>query len=147
MDSLTVRDHLRATDGDYPPGIYRVVGTSEETVTLLRVGDADGRRITTGEVVTVDDAALEAFEPADDPDGNRPLKAAVTSELKMVYWRIRVFVEQLIAHPVPATVAATLVAVGYVGDTFGPVSDAVASVLLFVGVVGLAYVGSGSLDR
>ncbi|UHQ95018.1 hypothetical protein [Haloterrigena alkaliphila] len=71
----------------------------------------------------------------------------MTAELEMVYWRIRVFAEQLIAQPVPATVAATLVAVGYVGDTFGYVSDTVASVLLFVGVVGLAYVGSGSLDR
>ncbi|OLZ41641.1 hypothetical protein A6E15_11895 [Natrinema saccharevitans] len=147
MDSLSMRDHVRPTDGDYPGGIYRVVGTGDDTVTLLRVGDADGRRVNTGEVVTVDEDDLATFEPADNPDENRPLGPTVASGLEMIYWRFRAFGQQLAAHPIPATVAGALVAVGYVGDSVGPLSESVASVVLFVGAIGLAFVGSGSLDR
>ncbi|WP_226005891.1 hypothetical protein [Natrinema salinisoli] len=70
MDSLAMRDHCRPIAGDYPDGIYRVVGTGEDTVTLFRVGDAEGRRVNTGEIVTVRDREFEAFEPAENPDGN-----------------------------------------------------------------------------
>ncbi|WP_226481650.1 hypothetical protein [Natrinema amylolyticum] len=147
MVSLTVRDHVRPTDGGYPAGIYRVVGTGDDTVTLLRVGDADGRRVNTGEIATVEEADLAAFEPADNPDGNRPLGATVRSELEMLYWRFRAFGQQLAARPFPTAVAAALVAVGYTGDSIGPLSEPVASVALFVGAVALAYVGSGYLGR
>jgi hypothetical protein len=147
MDSLAIRDHCRPIDGDYPDGIYRVVGTGRDTVTLLRVGDADGRRINTGEIVTVSERELEAFEPAENPDGNRPLGAALASSLEMVYWRFRTFGGQLAAHPLSTIVAAALVAVGYVGDSGGPLSEPVASVVLFVGAIGLATVGSGYLNR
>ncbi len=147
MQSLSVRDHVRPVDGDYPDGIYRVVGTGDDAVTLLRVGDADDRRVNTGEIVTVDAADLEAFEPAENPDGNRPLGPTVVSSLEMLPWRFRAFGRQLTAHPIPAAAAAALVAVGYVGDSVGPLSAAVASVVLFVGVVGLALVGGGYLDR
>ncbi|WP_435552274.1 hypothetical protein [Natrinema sp. CGMCC1.2065] len=146
MQSRSIRDHVRPTDGDYPGGIYRVVGTGDAG-TLLRVGDADGRRVNTGEIVTVEDSDLEAFEPAENPDGNRPLGATVASSLEMVYWRLRAFEQQLVAHPIPATLVAALVAVGYVGDSIGPLPESVASVVLLVGAVGLAFVGGGYLDR
>ncbi|WP_222919541.1 hypothetical protein [Natrinema sp. SYSU A 869] len=147
MTSPSIRDHLRPTDSDYPDGIYRVVGTGDDTITLLQVGDADGRRVTTGEIVTVDDAELEAFEPAKNPDGNRRLGASVISSLEILYWRFRAFGQQLAAHPFPTAVAAALVAMGYAGDSIGPLSETAASVALFAGVVSLAYVGSGYLSR
>jgi hypothetical protein len=77
-DRPAVSDHYRASDGTagVDNGVYRVVGTADETVTLLRVGDADGRRVHTGEIETVEPDALTAFEPAENPDGNRsPLRA------------------------------------------------------------------------
>jgi hypothetical protein len=49
LEDLAVYDHLRPTAPERAgvnPGVYRVVGT--DPVTLLRVGDADGRRVTTG---------------------------------------------------------------------------------------------------
>ncbi|PGF18187.1 hypothetical protein CP556_01880 [Natrinema sp. CBA1119] len=140
-----MRDHVRPTGGDYPDGIYRVVGTSEGAATLLRVGDADGRRVNTGEIVTVSDGELEVFEPAENPDGNRPLGEIAASSLAMLPWRFRAFGGQLVAHPLPTAIATALVAVGFVGDSLGPFSEPVASVVLFIGIVGLAYVGSGSL--
>ncbi|WP_254523410.1 hypothetical protein [Natrinema caseinilyticum] len=73
MRSLSIRDHVRPIEADRPDGIYRVVGTSREAVTLLRVGDADGRRVSTGEIVTVSADDLEGFDRAENPDGNRPL--------------------------------------------------------------------------
>ncbi|WP_226005892.1 hypothetical protein [Natrinema salinisoli] len=65
----------------------------------------------------------------------------------MAYWRFQAFGEQLVAHPLPTIVAAMLVAVGYVADSVGPLSEPVASAVLFVGVIGIAFVGSGYLDR
>jgi hypothetical protein len=63
-----VYDHLRTGEGGpVPPGVYRVVGTGERVV-LLRVADADGRRTTTGVVESVGRDALEAFDPAENPD-------------------------------------------------------------------------------
>jgi hypothetical protein len=37
-----VYDHVELQDSDHPDGVYRVVGTTDETVTLLQVADADG---------------------------------------------------------------------------------------------------------
>ena len=69
-------DHLRTDGGgDYQPGVYRVVGAGEGTVTLLRVTDGRGRRRSTGTVVTVHrEDVRAAFEPAENPDaGFRPV--------------------------------------------------------------------------
>ena len=73
MGDPSVFDHVRPWDAPYEDGIYRVVGTADGSVTLLRVGDADGRRLNTGTIVTVEAAQLEGFEPAENPDGNRGL--------------------------------------------------------------------------
>ena len=75
-------DHYRLADADVvaanaTPGIYRVVGTDDEAITLLRVAGADGRRRHTGDLLTVDDGTLSAFEPAENPDGNRPISATL----------------------------------------------------------------------
>jgi len=85
-NAVAVSDHLRPTgdgpvDRNLPPGVYRVVGTPEDGVTLLRVADADGRRVHTGEVHTVTLSDLDDFEPAENPDENRSLASSVVGQL------------------------------------------------------------------
>ncbi|WP_226041009.1 hypothetical protein [Natrinema sp. DC36] len=145
MASLPMRDHVRPTTGDYPDGIYRVVGTGDESTTLLRVGDADGRRTTTGEIVTVADDDLETFEPVENPDGNRPLSATVASTARMSYWSLRAFGQQLAAQPLPTAVALALVLVGFVGEGVVPFPEIVLTVSVLVGSLGLAFIGGGRL--
>ncbi|WP_408958922.1 hypothetical protein [Natrinema sp. 74] len=145
MTPVTIRDHVRPTDGGYPDGIYRVVGTSNGTATLLRVGDADGRRITTGEVVRVAENELEAFAPAENPDGNRPLGAPVASTVEMGYWSLRAFGQQLATRPLPAVVAGVLVVIGAVGEGVVPVPTVVLTVSVITGSIALALVGSGRM--
>lgn len=88
---MNVGDHYRPVNGDHAPGIYRVVGATDG-VTLLRVGDADGRRIHTGERRRVDDAALEAeFEAAANPDAGPAPVRALQDAVQGVYWSVRRF--------------------------------------------------------
>ena len=84
-----VYDHLRSTDPDDDGSVYRVVGTDADGVTLLRVSDGDGRRAHTGEVITVPRDALDAFETAGNPDGNRSVVAALRSAVSGGYWALR----------------------------------------------------------
>ena len=84
-------DHYRPIEGGHDPGVYRVVGVGEE-VALLRVADADGRRVHTGELSHVSPATLrDAFEPADNPDGGFSPVRAITNGLEGLYWQIRRF--------------------------------------------------------
>jgi len=89
VPDIAVYDHLRSTDPDDDDAVYRVVGTDDRTVTLLRVADGDGRRANTGEVVTFSRDALTSFEPAENPDGNRSLGVRLASVLSGGYWSLR----------------------------------------------------------
>ena len=60
-------DHVRATDASIPDGTYRVVGVTDG-VTLLRVGNATGKRVHDGRVFTVTRADYSAFPAAPNPD-------------------------------------------------------------------------------
>lgn len=140
-----VSDHLRPTDADVPAGIYRVVGTGETDVTLLRVADADGRRVNTGEVLTVSDADLGGFESAENPDGNAPLGTHLRSALSSLYWSFRTFIEQLAANPLPTAVALGFLLAGRFGDSVVTLPDIVFDALVLLGVFGLVYVGSARL--
>ena len=147
MQSPSVYDHLQPSGADYPDGIYRVVGEDGGVVTLLQVGDADGRRVNRGSVVSVRADELDGFTPARNPDGTRPLRAALRSRFGMVYWSIRVFLGQVVAHPIPATIAILLILVGFLGEGVLPVPDSFRGGLIIVGSLGLAYVGRGRLSR
>lgn len=138
-------DHLRTTDAEHTPGVYRVVGTDEDTVTLLRVADAEGQRANTGAVVTVEREALSGFEPADNPDGNRPLGARVSAAATNTVWSFRAFGRSLAANPLPSALALALMAVGTFGEGVVPVGDTALVVALFAGALGLSYIGSGRL--
>lgn len=145
MTSPSVSDHLRTADADHPAGVYRVVGTDTDSVTLLRVGDSDGTRIVTGDIVTVARGQLDGFEPAEKPAEGRSLPARLRGMGEHLYWSLRTFVGQLARHPVPATVALVIAAVGVLGEGIVPLPDAALSVLTVVGGLGLALVGSGRL--
>jgi hypothetical protein len=72
-------DHVRASEDEaIPAGTYRVVGTDEE-IALLRVGDEEGRRETTGEVVRVNRSTYGTFETAENPDSGFSLGSLFAS--------------------------------------------------------------------
>lgn len=145
MIAPSVYDHYRTTDDDYTDGIYRVVGIGDEDVMLLRVGEKEGRRINTGELITVTREELDGFERAENPDGNRPLSKVIFSVPETAYWSVRAFAGQLTAHPLSAAVALGLVLAGSFGEGVLPLPDVVLGALILVGSLGLAYVGSGRL--
>jgi hypothetical protein len=145
MTSPTIYDHFFASDTDYRDGIYRVVGTGEERVILLRVGDADGQRVNTGKIITVSYGDLSNFESAENPDGNRSVGAAVRSQLEMIYWSLRVFLQELTQHPLLSLLAIVAILVGNFGEGTVPLPDLAYGVLIIVGALGLAYIGSGRL--
>ena len=89
--------HWKATaEATVSAGVYRVVGTAADTVTLLCVADANGRRQVTGEVVTVsrEQFGIE-FESATNPDAGFGLRDVVspvtTMATALVYWLRRPF--------------------------------------------------------
>lgn len=131
-----VGDHLAATGEPdrHPTGVYRVVGHGDGSVTLLHVADPDGRRRHTGRLVAAGSlAGFERTTPPTDGDG-------VSDRLRDAGWQVRAFLTELRRQPVASTLAAAPLAVG-VTDLL---PDAAAG-LLFVGSLGLAYVGSGRL--
>lgn len=135
-----VYDHLQPVeDSGAPvqPGVYRVVGTGE-SVTLLQVGDADGRRVHTGHVVSVDRDDLAAFERADNPDGSRP----ITGMFDDLGWQLRAFARGLRARPLVSLVAGVGFLAGTVAENRLPGPEFVATALVFGGAIVLAYVGS-----
>jgi hypothetical protein len=137
VDTIALADHLRVDGSTHKPGIYRVVGVDERRVTLLRVGDDDGTRVSTGEVVRVEREALSAFAPAEPPSAGR----TATAPISFAYWSLRAFLAELAARPWAGAIALALVVAGSVG----PVSSPLASGLVFAGIFLLAYVGSGRL--
>lgn len=145
MHQPSAYDHIEPTSNAHPPGVYRVVGTDPETVTLLRVGDADGRRVHAGEVQVLALAALDEFEPAANPDGNRPPGERLASIARDSYWAVRAFGRQLTDRPLPAAVALLSIAVGTVGEGRIPLPDVAFPLAVVFGGLALAYVGSGRL--
>ena len=141
----SVYDHYRTTDDDYMDGVYRVVGIGDEEVTLLRVGKVDGRRINTGEVITVIQEELDGFEQAENPDGNRPIGEVLVSAPETAYWSVSAFLKELAARPVPTLVALGILLAGYFGEGVLPIPDLAFGALVLVGGLCLAYVGSGRL--
>lgn len=144
MSEPEVYEHYRPAGVEYPDGIYRVVGT-DGGVTLLRVGDATGQRVHTGDVLTVPDEEFEAFESAENPDGNRSVSDALTSTLATAYWGPRAVLRQLLAAPVPTATGVVLVLAGTLGEGVFPVPGVVLGGITLVGALVLAYVGSGQL--
>jgi hypothetical protein len=117
-------EHYRAgEDAPVEPGVYRVVGEEDATVTLLRVA-ADGRRVHDGVVVHRDRTDLDALDPAGNPDAG--------------LGRLRQVPENLTAHPLVAAGALAAVAGGgYLAATADGLPADVGAVALAVGGVTL----------
>lgn len=141
----SVYDHYRLADMEYEDGIYRVVGVDDSTVTLLRVGESDGRRTNTGEVITVDIKVIENSEVSENPDGNPRASGVLWSVPKTAYWSAIAFIKEASSHPIRASVGIAFLAVGYFGEGTLPVPDMVLGILILIGGMSLAYVGSGKV--
>lgn len=139
MESIAVFDHLRLVDGELPPGVYRVVGTPAGDVTLLRVADAGGRRVHTGQVHTVPRIDLEGFALGENPDENRALTAMLASQLDGFAWQFRTMGRTVVARPILGTGSLALVAVGLFGDPFLAIPDRVDTMLFLAGALSLFY--------
>jgi hypothetical protein len=138
-----VGDHLTPTTDTHSAGVYRVVGHGDGTVTLLRVGDADGHRVHTGEIVSVP-ATTDGFEQTAAPR-RPPLTAVLTGPFRDAAWSLRAFLVSLRRRPRQTTLAAVPLAVAVAVDGVAPGS--VVGGLVVLGGSGLAAVGSGRLDR
>jgi hypothetical protein len=94
--TVSIRDHLRPVEGEddgtgEPRPVYRVVGTGE-SIALLRVTDAAGRRGYTGDVRRVPrEQVANQFEPAADPDGGLALRHRLRTLGSGLYWSLRRF--------------------------------------------------------
>ena len=144
VSDIEVYDHVRPTDADVPEGIYRVVGAGER-VTLLRVGNADGRRVTTGEVHAVDRDILADFEATENPDENRSLAATIARIPQTIYWQLYAFAISLAATPLYTAAFVAMLLAGSVGPRILGTTGPLFSGLVFAGALGLAFVGSGRL--
>jgi len=146
-DDVSVYDHFSLPERESStvgttPGVYRVVGIGEDTVALLRVADADGRRAHTGDLLTVDRDRLSAFEPAENPDENRSPSAALAGLVDGLSWQLRTFGRSLAARPLLTAVAVAVLGVGLVGDQFLPGPEWAFSVAVFAGSLGVAAIGA-----
>jgi len=141
--SASVYDHYRTKGEDYEEGVYRVVGVGEGTVTLLRVGDGEGRRANTGELTTVATDEMGEFERCENPDGNRHPTDFLVSIPETGYWSVVAFAKEIHSHPVRASLAMGLFLFGYFGESIVDAPDSFFGALVIVGSLLLAYVGSG----
>lgn len=141
----TVSDHLRSTDSDDDEAVYRVVGSHADSVTLLRVSDGDGRRLHTGEVFTVPRDALDTFEAAKNPDGNRSAVTTLSAAGESVYWSLRTFVASLAASPALSTLGLALFVAGAFGRGRVPLPDELLLAVEIGGLLLLVLVGNGRL--
>jgi hypothetical protein len=146
MDQVSVYDHFQVSSGDYPNGTYRVVGVGEETITLLKIGDEDDRRVHTGKIIIIRSDEVEELDQVEGPELSKRTSAAVKSVLETGYWSSRVFARELAKHPTPTVIAAVFVLLGYFDVGILPsFSSTVSGLLIIIGSLGLAYIGSGRL--
>lgn len=83
---VAIGEHYRSSGQVVPAGIYRVVGIPGD-VTVLRVGDPDGRRRHTGEIVSVPPKRIgREFEPADEPGAGFAVVDGVRGAVANLYW-------------------------------------------------------------
>lgn len=135
--------HYRPTVDDRPDGTYRVVGLSDEAVTLLCVADADGRRVHTGQTVVVARDDFLGYELADNPDETFSLGRTISSTFETFYWTVRVFGYQFLTHPLISSIGVMLVLIGFFGDEAVMLPEFVSTMFVLVGTLSLVYIGSG----
>ncbi|PSP37641.1 hypothetical protein BRC71_11830 [Halobacteriales archaeon QH_7_65_31] len=141
----SVGDHLATNHPEYRSGVYRVVGTDNQRLTLLLVGDSGGKRIHTGLVISVDRSTLDSFEPAEQPLPDRSVTETVLSGLSIGYWSLRANARQLRVRPIRTAAVAVLLAGGLLLDRLDLVPEIVASAAVVTGSVLVVLVATGRL--
>jgi len=110
-------DHYRANgEGSLPPGYYRVVGRNGECVTLLHVGDKEGRRRHTGRVESVDRSDLAALDAAEAPASSAG--AGVASVVEALWLSLRMVPGNLRDRPAQVLLAVVLLGGAALGPAF-----------------------------
>ena len=138
-------DHYRA-DGDapVPEGDYRVVGRDADGVTLLHVGDGEGRRRHTGRVESVDRSDLPALETADAPGGGA--RARVGDAVQGLWLSARTVPGNLRERPVRSILAVALLAAAAADPAFLTVPPVAVRVANLLGAV-LLWTAATGLPR
>lgn len=134
-----VGDHVRSTTDTPGPGVYRVVGVSGESVTLLHVADSDGRRQHTGETSSVTVEALDSMERTTNPDENRPVSAAIAAQLDGFWWSLRLIEKRARQRPLLSVPAIVLIVVGLVGERYLPIPELITTLSFLVGALTLVF--------
>jgi hypothetical protein len=135
-------DHYRANgDGPVPTGYYRVVGRDSEGVTLLHVGDGEGRRRHTGRVESVDRSRLDALDDAEAPEAG--VRAGLTGFFERLWLPVRLIPGNLRDRPGQALLGAALLASAVAGPALLDLPSVVfaASNLLGALLLGAAAAG------
>ncbi len=141
MNDPALGDHVATEHPDHRSGVYRVVGVGDRQVTLLLVGDEEGKRIHTGDVVSVALSEFDGFESVEPPTRRQSLRESIRAGRAIGYWSLRANTRQLRARPAQTALVALLLGGGLLSDVLNlapePVSTAlvVAGSLLFVLVV------------
>ncbi|MFC5971802.1 hypothetical protein ACFPYI_10705 [Halomarina salina] len=151
-DRIALSDHFRVgasadtghNAGELSPGVYRVVGTDADRVTLLEVADGSGDRVHTGRVERVPRAALDGFERVDSPDSSG-LFATARNRLRGFALTLRFAPRRLAGRPVQTLLGVALVAADSLGSSVAP--GAPESLLTVAGVCGVLLLTAAAIDR
>jgi hypothetical protein len=76
---------------DLEPGVYRVVGRGDGSVTLLLVGDPDGERTHTGRIDRVTRTTFDRLDPVEPPESStlRTIGVGVSHSVRAVPSNLR----------------------------------------------------------
>ncbi|RNJ26602.1 hypothetical protein [Halosegnis longus] len=141
----TVGDHLATDHRDYRSGVYRVVGVGDRQVTLLVVGDEEGKRLHTGEVVSVPRSALDDFAAVEPPTRRQSLRESIQAGRSIGYWSLRSNARQLRARPTQTAVVALLLGGGLLLDVLNLAPETVTAALVVAGSLLFVFVATGRL--
>ena len=120
-----VYDHVELQDSDHPDGVYRVVGTTDETVTLLQVADADGQRVHSGDTIAMPTAAYESLPAATNPDERGSIAATLRSVPTDTYWTRRAVGRRYAEQPLLTAILVAIPAIVAVGEGVLPVQSGI----------------------
>ena len=138
-----VSDHVELQDSDHPDGVYRVVGTTDETVTLLQVADADGQRVHSGYTIAVPTATYESLPAAANPDEQGLIAASLRSVPTGTYWTRRAAGRRYAEQPLLTAILVAIPVIVAVGEGVLPVQSGILDGIFAGGISWLVSLGSG----
>lgn len=135
----SVGDHLVSGDDDAGNAVFRVVGRSADSVTLLRITDETGRRRHTGDTVTVSGEQFDGFDTTTDPDDDVSISRRLHTLGVGLWWSGRLIVETMWRRPLVSGLLVVLIVVGLAWTPSLPGPDYVSAVAIVLGLLGLGF--------